>query len=541
MALNAERIGKVLSYLPAIRENPVRFADGHDFLSFIDSLYAAELVSDFDWMAWAGEAQCYIDAPELIGNLDIATIRKLITGHVRNDRFCGNHLRSMLENGHIAAILERLSEVEGASNSPDALGLRVCIHRGAHQIGGTCVELECEGKRLVLDVGVPLDAADLATAKMPNVPGLDAEDSSLLGIIISHPHQDHYGLAPRVPKGVTFLMGTATERILCAAADFTPSGGKFENVTHLSDRKPIELGPFRITPYLMDHSAYDAYAVLIEAGAKRLFYTGDLRGHGRKAKLFERLLNHPPENVDVLLMEGTTITRIGTGEGFATEADLECEMVKLFRETKGMPLVWCSGQNIDRLVTVFRAAKRSGRRLILDMYTTHILAATGNPHLPQAEWEQVSVYLPWSQKQRIIKDQSFEIAGRYKFDRIYPEKLAGAATRSVMLFRPSMRIDLEQAKCLTDASLVYSMWDGYLKDEKLKPFLAWLDERGIPLHHCHTSGHASVKDLQRLRVAFGDAVVVPIHTQQPELYEGIFGNVKMHEDGEWWNVNKEME
>jgi ribonuclease J len=167
--------------------------------------------------------------------------------------------------------------------------MNICIHRGAHQIGGTCIELESQGKRLVLDIGVPLDADDPATVKMPPVPGLDAPDSTLLGIVISHPHQDHYGLASRVPKGTTFMMGAATERILDAVADFTPSGGTFENVIHLTDRQPIQLGPFTITPYLMDHSAYDAYAVLVEAYGKKLFYTGDLRGHGRKAKLFERL------------------------------------------------------------------------------------------------------------------------------------------------------------------------------------------------------------------------------------------------------------
>jgi len=417
-------------------------------------------------------------------------------------------------------------------------GLRVCIHRGAHQIGGTCIELESQGKRLVLDIGVPLDANDPTTVEMPDVPGLNAADPSLLGIIISHPHQDHYGLASRVPTGTPFLMGAATERILAAAADFTPSGGTFENVIHLKDRQAIELGPFRITPYLMDHSAYDAYAVLVEAHGKRLFYTGDLRGHGRKGNLFERLLNAPPADVDVLLMEGTTITRTGTDKGFPTEPDLENEMVMLFRDTPGMPLVWCSGQNIDRLVTVFRAAKRSGRQLVLDMYTAHILAATENPRLPQSHWNEARVFLPWSQKQRIIKDQSFEIANRYKLDRIYPEQLAGVTSKSVMLFRPSMRIDLEKADCLDGACLVYSMWDGYLRDEKMKPFLAWLDHNGIALHQIHTSGHASVKDLQRLRHAFSNAVVVPIHTQQPDLYAETFGKVKIHNDGEWWEVGK---
>jgi ribonuclease J len=482
MAMTTDNVDQVLRHLPAIREQKGRFVESDDYVRFYEALYEAGLVIVFDWMEWTDEAQCYVDRPELIDGADLDTVCRLLTTHVRSDRFCDNHLRTMIENGHIAAVLLRLSVLMAVSPSVAEPGLRVCIHCGAHQIGGTCIELESQGKRLVLDVGVPLDADDASTVEMPDVKGFDTKDPSLLGIVVSHPHQDHYGLASRVPKGTTFLMGAATERILAAAADFTPSGGTFENAIHITDRQPIDLGPFRITPYLMDHSAYDAYAILVEAAGRRLFYTGDLRGHGRKAPLFERLLAHPPDGVDVLLMEGTTITRTGTGEGFATESDLESEMVKLFGATGGIPLVWCSGQNIDRLVTVFRAAKRSGRQLILDMYTAHILAATENPRLPQSDWPQVRVYLPWSQKQRIIKDKSFEIANRYKLDRIYPEQLAAAATKSVMLFRPSMRIDLEKAGCLNGACIVYSMWDGYLKDEKLKPFLAWLGDRGIPLH-----------------------------------------------------------
>lgn len=282
MAIDEDKTEAVLRYLPAMRDDPGRFVEGDGFVPFIEALYGAGLVVEFDWMTWTDEAQRYVDDQCLVESADIETIQKLITAHARNDRFCNGHLRGMIMNGHIAAVLTRLAALLTVSQPAVADGLRVCIHRGAHQIGGTCIELECESKRLVLDIGVPLDADDPSTVTMPPVTGLKTDDPSLLGIMISHPHQDHYGLASRVPKGTAFLMGAATERILAAAADFTPSGGTFGNVTHLEDRKPIEFGPFRITPYLMDHSAYDAYAVLVEAAGKKLFYTGDLRGHGRK-------------------------------------------------------------------------------------------------------------------------------------------------------------------------------------------------------------------------------------------------------------------
>jgi ribonuclease J len=414
--------------------------------------------------------------------------------------------------------------------------MKVCIHRGAKEIGGTCIEIESQGKRLVLDIGQPLDCPDPETAIMPAVKGFQEADPSLLGVILSHPHQDHYGLAHRLPESTRFLMGAAAERILKASADFTPSGGTFQHVTHLNNNTPIKLGPFTITPYLVDHSAYDSYAVLIEANGKRLFYTGDLRGHGRKSKLFTELVKLPPANVDVLLMEGTTLQRESTEKGFPTEKELELELAQLFKETKGMPLVCCSGQNIDRIVTVFNATKRSGRHFIVDMYTAHILDATENSNVPQSYWKEVNVFLPYSQKKRILQDKSFSIAEKFKCDRIYPENLVSVASRSVMLFRPSMSRDLEKANCLDGACLVYSMWDGYLKEEKMKPFRKWLEQRNIPLLKCHTSGHASVSDLRRLRNAFGSAVAVPVHCAEPELFATTFDRVRVHPDNEWWEV-----
>ena len=56
----------------------------------------------------------------------------------------------------------------------------------------------------------------------------------------------------------------------------------------IAHRTPVEIGPFRVTPYLVDHSAFDAYALLVEADGKRVFYSGDFRGHGRKRKLSRR-------------------------------------------------------------------------------------------------------------------------------------------------------------------------------------------------------------------------------------------------------------
>ena len=415
--------------------------------------------------------------------------------------------------------------------------MRVCIHRGTGEIGGTCIEIEAEGKRVALDVGLPLDAPeDGHESLLPAVPGFREPDDSLLGVLISHPHQDHYGLARYVRPDVPIWIGKAAHNIMKAASAYVPDGLAFENPRFISDRKPLEIGPFRITPYLVDHSAFDAYALLVEADGKRVFYSGDFRAHGRKKALFEAMVNRPPGNLDVLLMEGTTIGRAGTSEGFATETDLEREFVQTLRETAGIHFVWTSSQNIDRLVTIFRAAKRTGRVLLIDLYTAVILEATGRDTIPQSDWDGVRLYIPQSQRVHIKKNGLFDDLARHKANRIFPEHLPDLRERAVMLFRPMMMRDRGVGAVLDGARLTYSMWEGYLKEKSVRRVVSWLDEHDIPWQVIHTSGHASAADLQRFASALAPRMLVPIHSFETARFAEFFDNVVQKEDGAWWEI-----
>lgn len=411
--------------------------------------------------------------------------------------------------------------------------MRVCIHRGTHEIGGTCIEIEAQKKRIVLDIGLPLES-EFSDIPLPPVPGFKEVDSSLLGVFISHPHLDHYGLAPKLPQETPVLIGSAALRILKAAIQFIPGGADFNNTIEINDRTPIVLGPFTLTPYLVDHSAYDAYSLLVEADGQRLFYSGDFRGHGRKGKLLDAFVSHPPKDIDVLLMEGSTFGRSGIDDKYPSESELEDKFLEMFRSIKGMPLIWCSGQNIDRLVTIYRACRHSGRQLIVDMYTACVLQSIKNQRLPQPGWKGFRVYLPWFQKQTIIRKELFDLAKSFAPWRIYPEQIKEVANKSVMLFRPSMRTDLEKADCLKDATLIYSMWSGYLERDQYRHLRVWLDEKSIPLVHCHTSGHAPISDLKRLANALAPKMLVPIHSFEPTQFPDHFENVALKDDGQWW-------
>ncbi len=411
--------------------------------------------------------------------------------------------------------------------------MNIRILGGAHEIGGNCIELEAGGERLLLDLGRPLSAGPDDDVPMPGVAGLETgDDPRLRGIVISHGHLDHYGLLERAHPGVPVFMGEAAARILAEAAFFLKDPVIPKPTEFLQDGVPLVIGPFRVTPYLVDHSAFDAYALLVEAGAKRLFYTGDLRGHGRKAALFQRLLDHPPRDIDVLLSEATNVREASVPPGPVwSESDIEDRFVDAFQATKGLALVAFSVQNIDRLVTVYRAAKRAGRELAVDLYSATVARATGRASIPQPPGEgrgfdHYRVYVPQRQRVRVKDREEFERVEWIRSIRVFPEELARHPERFVLLFRGSMMWDIRHLGSLgglAGARAWWSLWKGYLEDRSGLRLQQDLTVLGIPIEVLHTSGHASIEDLRRLADAIDAKEVIYLHTEHPDAARVIGG------------------
>ena len=411
--------------------------------------------------------------------------------------------------------------------------MRCRIVRGAAEVGGSCVELEHDGQRLVLDLGRPLTAAMDEDVALPHISGLRTRDPSLLGIVVSHGHPDHYGLATSITADVPIYLGEATQRLLREALFFSPAGAYLRSAAHLHHQVPIELGPFTVTPLIADHSAFDAYSLIVDAGGRRLLYSGDVRAHGRK-RSFEELVERPPANVDVLLLEGTRVGDDGARSALS-EQELEQKFVDLIDETPGLLLAAYSPQNIDRLVTLYRAARRSRRLLVMDLYAATMARATMRDTIPQADWDGIRVYVPQSQRVKVKQSGQFDRIAAVRANRIYGEDLAASPREFVLTFRGSMAAELERAGCLRDAAVAWSMWRGYLDQPSSARLRDWLARNDLPLHHLHSSGHASVADLKRLAEAVGGRVV-PIHTNAPERFADLFARVERRRDGEWWNV-----
>jgi ribonuclease J len=359
---------------------------------------------------------------------------------------------------------------------------------------------------------------------LPDVKGLyDETDKLIDGIIISHAHQDHYGLLNYIHKDIKHFMGEATHKIIELNNIFTSQEIHIENTVYFEKENKFQIGDISITPYWADHSAFDAYSFLVEADGKSLFYSGDFRSHGRKAKVFEWFLNNAPKYVDYLLLEGTTIGR--GSKTFQTEIEIENEFVRVFQEPKKINLIYCSGQNIDRIVSILRACIKTNKILVVDVYVATVLKTlsrfAGIPY-PSEGFENLKVMFPYYTSKKLKSEGNEHILYQFKSCKITKEEISNRASGIAMLVRPSMQKDLEKINEIDGGNLIYSMWEGYLPKKDTKTFLDYLTNRNFTTHKIHTSGHADTDALIKMVDAIQPKMIVPIHTFSASEYQTIF-------------------
>src|ERR1700738_4585827 len=86
--------------------------------------------------------------------------------------------------------------------------MKVTIYKGSHEIGGTCIKLTAEKTSILLDAGIPL-----SVESNPFDVGKLIVDAAL----ISHSHQDHYGLMTRLPQQTPVYIGKLGKSFIDAA------------------------------------------------------------------------------------------------------------------------------------------------------------------------------------------------------------------------------------------------------------------------------------------------------------------------------------
>jgi len=405
---------------------------------------------------------------------------------------------------------ERIVKREAAMN--------IIVHRGTHQIGGCVTEICTEQTRIIIDMGSELpDEQGNSPDETLCIDGVTHGLRNCDGIFFTHYHGDHIGMLDRSIPDIPLFMGPAAKEIHLAFQKRIHSRfvSTIEKINTFQSGIKIEIGDIHITPYMVDHSAFDSYMFLIESNGKRILHTGDFRTHGFRGKTVVPLLKKYVGQVDVLITEGTMLSRDELRT--ITEHELQKQARDYLSKYKYV-FVLCASTNIDRMASFHEATPR-GKYFLCDAYQKNIIEIArkyGASHTPLYSFKKALVFGKGLVKKAEHLGFCMMVRGNSRFSSI------------VNQYKDSYNSD-----CL----VIYSMWDGYLKqaDNKMNLLMSGFQNTV----HLHTSGHATHKAIKDVCDAvYPKQAIIPIHSYNPAGLEelGLSFPIQYLHDGEVYKL-----
>ncbi|MGI0070871.1 MAG: MBL fold metallo-hydrolase [Thermoplasmata archaeon] len=437
-------------------------------------------------------------------------------------------------------------------------GPTVTFLGGVREIGGNKILIEDGPDRVLFDFGPsfsprreeyyvnflqPRSASPvedlLEFDLLPRVEGLYAREAlagsdlsyrapEVHGIFVSHAHADHAGYLGLVDPEIPVHVGAGTRRLLEAIEASSPSMKYGEHDWRVfADRTPIRVGQIEVVPFPVDHSVPFAYGFLVRTSGGTLAYTGDFRQHGpRAADTHAFLAAAAAESPAALLIEGTRAgpdPRPSMSEGLVRDG-----VDRILARSRTLALACTYPRDVDRLRTLYDAARAAERELVVSARTAHLLTAiaplfpTGTLPVPGTS-PGLSVY---QRKKRRY----------YRWETEFLDGALGADTLRARGDRYLLALDLMHFPELIDlrpprgSPFVHSMSEPFSEDDVDDHVLHnWLDHFGLQFHQMHASGHASGPELLEIVREVAPKAVYPIHTEHPEAFQKAGSHVRLPE------------
>ena len=423
------------------------------------------------------------------------------------------------------------------------------------QIGGcvTVITAEVEGKihRIMIDYGSSLDGSDTADDFKDLW-----ENNPPEAVFFTHYHGDHVGRLMEIPEDVPIYMGDTARKVMINIQEaLTKIPDDVEADIHrkelallMDDERVktfkwngkffdhIELPGFKIEPYSVDHSAYDAYMFLVEVaddskpnGKKVILHTGDFRGHGRRGNrtldVIKWYVHKDGRKVDVLVSEGTMMSRLD--EKVMSEPEMQVEAYKYLKQHKYAFLI-CSSTNLDSLASFYQAAQSAASPFGRYLYTYNSYYEKQLRTFSETAGNFSEVY-------QFHNVHKLDLNKELKTDRwSKTQKELMEYTGFLAVIKPEEWCEKYIDAFIADYKagiidempvLIYSMWDGYVDNDNKAKKQEWIDfldrqvAKGVEVNHLHTSGHATAEMIKDMIIAVDPREeIIPIHTECKEAF-----------------------
>ena len=389
-------------------------------------------------------------------------------------------------------------------------------------------------------------------------------------VLFTHYHGDHVGLKGYIPDDIPMYVGRTAKEIMKVVAGRVDYMKEMSGSTDAPELPVIErmksywkagiekdFEGIRVKPLICDHSALDAYMFVIGLNGQKILYTGDFRDHGIPGeKTFEKMIREKVGKVDILITEGTMVSRFEEEKNnpVRTEDELGKKAAEIFA-SHHENVVLVSSTNLDSIMEFYHAVPED-KAFLCDPYQAEVMKIAISARYKYFEKyrykKQIYVLCPGEYEGYMRNLPAYRIpeTDRCPFSMATPEIYL--KNGFVMLARPNRNPNMdigrfeERMLDMKDPYIIYSMWNGYLKGGKAEdPAVVRFMDGHMGKEHMeelHSSGHAYVETLKKLMDMTEPKVIIPMHTEdakafkQVPLFKDYTDRIHVTGDGELYSV-----
>ncbi|MBR0700491.1 ribonuclease J [Bradyrhizobium diazoefficiens] len=202
---------------------------------------------------------------------------------------------------------------------------------------------------------------------MPDISFLEKERKNLMGLVLTHAHEDHFGaIIDLWPKLKCPIYATQFSAALFEAKCAAERNAPKIPVTVVPSGGRIDVGPFNVEFIPVAHSIPEAHALAIHTSAGTVLHTGDWKidptptlGRPTDEK---RLRELGDEGLLALIGDSTNAVRDGRSP---SEAEVARTIIDLVKSAKGRVAVTTFASNVARIKAVAAAAKAADREVVV--------------------------------------------------------------------------------------------------------------------------------------------------------------------------------
>lgn len=223
---------------------------------------------------------------------------------------------------------------------------------------------------LVVDLGMSFagEEAPGVDLVLPDIRFLEAERRNIVGLLLTHGHEDHIGavldLWPRLKCPIFTTRFTAG--LMEAKRAGEPGAPSELPITVVRAGQPLEIGPFTVEFVPVAHSIPDSHAIAIRTAAGLVLHTGDWKLDPNPVvgavTDTARLAALGDEGVRALICDSTNAIRDGVSP---SEADVVKSLTEIVAKAKHRVAFTTFSSNVARIRGIAEAARANGREVVL--------------------------------------------------------------------------------------------------------------------------------------------------------------------------------